>query len=391
MDLLKVVVNLFSIKWLNVDISVLPWAHFAALASSSIFNFVIFAESLSVFEFALGLLKLIAHMAMFSVHGLRVVVAALATVESLFMMMVLGLLDQEILEDRELLFMMDTLMDGHLMTALFTIEKRSLTVKGPLNRFLALTVSATVIVSDLVSLVNSMLMEVSRLDIVLVIVTMVKFGMDFSFVATRFMKNGFSSCHFVTDFFIVKTFAKDTFMANTLLISTLVTDRFVTDRFVTDRFMFSTFLANSLASDRLMSDTFAAKSFASDALLSIALVANRHMFSDAFVTSGTSAASLKMTLLISEKRELFDVMASSHTVLWSVMEVILHFIVVEFIFIVMVKAMVYGSFMEMDWLNIMSIVKSMLHAVMVIHVSVHVHLEVSRMVSLDLLLHRMLG
>ena len=386
MDLLKVVVNLFSIKWLNVDISVLPWAHFATLASSSIFNFVIFAKSLSMFEFALGLLKLVAHMAMFSVHGLRVVVTALTTVEGLFMMMVLGLLDQEILKDWELLFMMDALMDGHLMTALFTIEKRSLTVKGPLNRFVALTVSATVIVSDLVSLVNSMLMEVSRLDIVLVIVTMVKFGMDFSFVATRFMKDGFSSCHFVTDFFVVETFAKDTLMANTLLTSTLMTDRFVTDRF-----MSSAFLANSLVTDRLMSDTFAATSFASDALLSIALVANRHVFSDAFVTSGTSVASLKKTLLISEKRVLFDVMASSHTVPWSVMEVILHFIVVEFIFIVMVEAMVHCSFMEMDWLNVMSIVKSVLHAAMVIHVSVHVHLEVSRMVSFDLLFHSMLG
>ncbi len=198
MNPLEVMVDLFSIKWLNVDISVLPWAHSAAFASFSIFNFLIFVGCFSVLEFTFGILNLIAQMAMLSVQWLRVVVARFTTVEGLLMMMVLGLLDKEIREDRELLFMVDAFVDGHLMTALFTV-KRSLTVKGHLKRFVVSTKSATVIVSNLVSLVNSMLMEVSWLNIMRVIETMVKFGMDFSFIVTRFVKDGFSSCHSVTD------------------------------------------------------------------------------------------------------------------------------------------------------------------------------------------------
>lgn len=198
MNPLEVMVDLFSIKWLNVDISVLPWAHFAVLASFSILNFFVFSECFSVFEFTFGILNLIAQMAMLGVQWLSVVVAAFTTVEGLLMVMVLGLLDKEIREDRELLLMVDALMDGHLMTALFAV-KRSLTVKGHLKRFVMSTKGAAVIVSNLVSLVNSMLMEVSWLDIVCVIEMMVKFGMDFSFVVTRLVKDGFSSCHSVTD------------------------------------------------------------------------------------------------------------------------------------------------------------------------------------------------
>ena len=398
-NLLKVMVNLFSIEWLNVDISVLPWAHFATLTGFSIFNFFDFAECLSVFEFAFGLLKLIAQMAMFSVLWLRVVVAVFATVEGLLMVMVLRFLNQEIAKDRELLSMMDTLMDGHLMLTLFTVEKRSLTVKGHLDRFLVhSSASATVIVSALVSLVNSMLMEVSWLKIVLIIVMVVKFGMDFSFVVTRFVKDGFGSCHSVTDIFFVKTFAKDMFTTSSVTISTFVANRSVTtSTFVTNRSVTtSTFVANRFMTGGLTSDSFLTFSFASDALVSIAFVTNRHMFSDAFMTdalvaSGSFVASLKKTFLISEKRVLLNIMASSFAILWSMVEVILHFIVVEIMRIVVFETMVHSAFMEMDWLNIMGIVKSVLQAMMIIEVSMHMHLEVCRMVTSDLSLLHVLG
>ncbi len=146
----------------------------------------------------------------------------------------------------------------------------------------------------------------------------------------------------------------------------------------------------------LTSDSFLTFSFASDALVSIAFVTNRHMFSDAFMTdalvaSGSFVASLKKTCLISEKRVLLNIMASSFAILWSMVEVILHFIVVEIMRIVVFETMVHSAFMEMDWLNIMGIVKSVLQAMMIIEVSMHMHLEVCRMVTSDLSLLHVLG
>ena len=106
----------------------------------------------------------------------------------------------------------------------------------------------------------------------------------------------------------------------------------------------SFFVAKSLMTYRLASDTFVTKSFTSDAFLSVTNMANRHMFSDALMTgalvaSGSFVASLKKTFLIAEKRSLFDITASSLAMHWFMVEVILHFIVVEIICIVVVKAM----------------------------------------------------
>ena len=84
-------------------------------------------------------------------------------------------------------------------------------------------------------------------------------------------------------------------------------------------------------------------------------------------------------------------MASSLAMHWFMVEVILHFIVVEIMSIVVVKAMVHSAFMEVDWLDIMSVIKCVLQAAMITHMSVHMHHEMSRVVSSDFLLHCMLG
>lgn len=182
------------------------------------------------------------------------------------------------------------------------------------------------------------------------------------------------------------------FTANSFFVAkSLMTYRLASDTFVT-----SCFMAKSLMTDRLASDAFVTKSFTSDALLSVTYMANRHVFSDALMTgalvaSGSFVASLKKTFLIAEKRSLFDIMASSLAMHWFMVEVILHFIVVEIMCIVVVKAMVHSAFMEVDWLDIMGVIKCVLQAAMVTHMSVHMHHEVCRVVSSDLLLHCMLG
>ena len=98
LSLLEVLVNLVNEQRLYVDISVHLGLRSASFDGLSIGCLVTFAESFAMLDLADGIFSLEIQVTMFRVDWFRVVVAVFSSMESLFVVVILRLLDQKVMQ-----------------------------------------------------------------------------------------------------------------------------------------------------------------------------------------------------------------------------------------------------------------------------------------------------